>query len=81
MRRESLASGIPSSYKDYVNDEKHLEQIVAVLDKGEATVATLASRTRLAQAEVSRLLAKLQDDNRVIKFADRDEWFLLLDFT
>jgi len=74
-----LLCGNPSSYKDYVDNERHLRRIVAVLSDAPATVLTLASSVGLAEDEVLRLLTKLRADGRVIKFADRDEWFLVLE--
>jgi DNA-binding IclR family transcriptional regulator len=62
-----------------MDDAKHLEQILTKLNKRPATAADLASSLGLSKGEVSRLLAALDADDKIVKFADRDEWFLLLD--
>jgi predicted Rossmann fold nucleotide-binding protein DprA/Smf involved in DNA uptake len=62
-----------------VDNEEHLKRIVALLSKGPATVTVLASSVGLAEDEVLRLLAKLRADDRVIKFADSDDWFLVIE--
>jgi predicted ArsR family transcriptional regulator len=62
-----------------MDDAKHLEQILTKLKKHPSTAADLASSLGLSKGEISRSLDVLDADDKIVKFADRDEWVLLLD--
>lgn len=79
VRHQILRGLSISLYKEFMDDAKHLEQILTKLKKHPSTAADLASSLGLSKGEISRSLDVLDADDKIVKFADRDEWVLLLD--